>query len=158
MRLEGLELLEEQDEHFMEMALRQAQYAFDDGEVPIGAVVVAQGRVIGRGYNQVERLRDATAHAEMIALTAACNHIGGKYLPECTLYVTVEPCVMCAGALKWAQLGRVVWGAPEDKYGFTSLGVPVLHPRTKTKGGVLADDCRTLMQVFFQQQRKRNDK
>jgi tRNA(adenine34) deaminase len=140
------------DDHFMREALKQARLAFDDEEVPIGAVVVHGTRVIGRGHNQVERLHDPTAHAEMIAITAACQHMGSKYLEGCTLFVTIEPCPMCAGALKWAQLDRVVYGANEPKHGF-SLHGNLLHPRTELVGGVLATDCADIMKEFFRARR-----
>jgi tRNA(adenine34) deaminase len=125
------------DDFFMRQALAEAQKALAVDEIPIGAVVVLDNQVIGRGYNQTERLRDVTAHAEMLALTAAANHLGNKYLADCTLYVTIEPCVMCAGASYWAQLKAVVFGAEEPKVGFRRHG-PLLHPRTKLRGGVLA--------------------
>lgn len=137
----------------MYAALREAERAFEAGEVPIGAVIVAGNRAIGKGYNQTEQLQDPTAHAEMIALTAACNALGSKYLSECTLFVTVEPCPMCAAALRWAQLGRLVYGTPEPKTGFTRLKDDLLHPKTDCVGGVLADEARQLMQDFFRAQR-----
>ncbi len=141
------------DEFFMGLALAEAHQALDAAEIPIGAVVVADGQVIGRGHNQTERLRDVTAHAEMLALTAAANHLGNKYLSDCTLYVTVEPCVMCAGASHWAQLGAVVFGADELKTGFRRHG-NLLHPRTALRGGVRAEECAALMQRFFHFKRK----
>ena len=143
----------ERDHYFMLQALAEAQKALAAGEIPIGAVVVCDGQVIGRGYNQTERLRDVTAHAEMLALTAAANHLGNKYLADCTLYVTIEPCVMCAGASYWAQLKAVVFGADEPKVGFRRHGA-LLHPRTKLLGGVHAKECATLMQDFFNLKRK----
>jgi tRNA(adenine34) deaminase len=141
------------DEHWMREALREARAAAAEGEVPIGAVVVANGRVIGRGHNQVERLHDPTAHAEMIAITAACEHLNAKYLRDCTLYVTIEPCVMCAGALAWAQLARVVYGAAEPKVGFHLRAPEALHPRTELVGGILATEAADLMRSFFQARR-----
>ena len=141
------------DEHFMRQALQQAEQAYEAGEVPIGAVVVSQYRIIGKGYNQTERLQDPTAHAEMLALTAACDYMGSKYLPDCTLFVTVEPCAMCAGALRWSQVGRVVFGAGEPKTGYQQYAPALLHPRTEVIGGVLASECAALMQAFFQQRR-----
>jgi tRNA(adenine34) deaminase len=141
------------DEHFMRQALLQAQQAFADDEVPIGAVVVANNRIIGRGYNQVERLRDATAHAEMLAITAASDYLGSKYLPDCTLYVTIEPCPMCAGALRWVQISRIVFGAGEPKFGYLRHGPAMLHPKTLVHRGVLEDECLNLMRTFFQQKR-----
>ncbi|WP_236018698.1 MULTISPECIES: nucleoside deaminase [Hymenobacter] len=141
------------DEYFMRQALAEAQRALAAGEIPIGAVVVLDGMIIGRGYNQTEQLRDVTAHAEMLALTAAANHLGNKYLTHCTLYVTVEPCVMCAGASAWAQLGAVVFGAEEPKTGYRRHALGLLHPRTKVRAGVCAADCTALMQSFFKQKR-----
>lgn len=137
----------------MREALKLAQRAFDESEIPIGCVVVSQGKIIGKGYNQTEKLQDPTAHAEMIALTAACTHLGGKYLTDCTLYVTIEPCVMCAGATAWAQISRIVWGAGEEKSGYSRLGGKVLHPKTITRAGVLENDCRELMVRFFKNKR-----
>jgi tRNA(adenine34) deaminase len=131
----------------------QAQAARSEGEVPIGAVVVARGRIIARGHNMTERLHDPTAHAEMIALTAATEALGGKYLQDCTLYVTVEPCPMCAGAIGWAQLPRIVYGAPDEKRGFREYAPHVMHPKAECIGGVLADECRQLMQEFFKAKR-----
>lgn len=141
------------DEQYMREALKQAQYALLEEEIPIGAVVVMDRQIIARAYNQTEKLRDVTAHAEMLALTAAANHVGNKYLSDCTLYVTVEPCVMCAGASFWAQLKRVVYGAPEDKRGFRRHG-NLLHPRTELVSGILAGECAALMQEFFARKRK----
>ncbi|MFM7671503.1 MAG: nucleoside deaminase [Bacteroidota bacterium] len=138
-------------EHFMQLALREAEKAFDEEEVPIGAIVVMNEKIIARGHNMTEKLCDPTAHAEMIALTAAFNALGSKYLPEATLYVTVEPCGMCAGALYWAQLGSVVFGASDDKssYRRNQPGRSPFHPRTQLIGGILADDCARLMKDFF---------
>ena len=141
------------DEYFMAQALLEARRALAADEIPIGAVVVAAGRIIGRGHNQTERLRDVTAHAEMLALTAAANYMGNKYLAGCTLYVTVEPCVMCAGASHWAQLGAVVFGAEELKAGFRRHGA-LLHPRTVLRGGVRGEECAELMKTFFNYKRK----
>lgn len=137
------------DEKFMRQALNEAQKAFDMQEVPIGAVVVARGAVVGRGHNLVETLSDPTAHAEMQALTAAATTLGGKYLQECTLYVTVEPCIMCAGAIGWAQVGRVVWGADDPKKGYRRYSEQVFHPRTEVVRGVLCEACGELMTRFF---------
>lgn len=145
--------LAEQDRHFMEMAYRLAEQAYEEDEVPIGAVVAHGFRVLGKGYNQVERLQDPTAHAEMLALTAATQAVGGKYLPDCTLYVTVEPCVMCIGAIKWTQVGRIVFGAGDEKYGFSHWAPQALHPKTLVTGGVLADQCSELMKAFFRAKR-----
>lgn len=141
------------DESFMREALKQAERAFGEDEVPIGAVVVHGTRIIGRGYNQVERLHDPTAHAEMIAITAACQHLGSKYLEGCTLFVTIEPCPMCAGALHWAQFDRIVFGAAEPKHGYSRLGHGILHPRTEVVSGVLAGQCADLMKQFFRSKR-----
>ncbi|WP_192579210.1 nucleoside deaminase [Dyadobacter aurulentus] len=141
------------DNYFMAEALRQAQRAYDEGEIPVGAVVVIGERVIGKGYNQTERLNDVTAHAEMIAITAAADNLGSKYLTDCTLYVTLEPCVMCAGALYWTQMKRVVIGARDEKRGFTNLGKPVLHPKTQLVKGILAEESQELLLKFFRQLR-----
>lgn len=143
----------EQDEKFMQEALREAKAALDAGEIPIGAVVVWKGRIIGRGHNQTEHLHDTTAHAEMIAITAATEAMGGKYLNECTLYVTVEPCPMCAGALNWAQIGRIVYGAPDPRRGYSLFSPSLLHPRTTTAGGILLEECSALMLTFFRDKR-----
>ncbi len=137
------------DEIFMLAAISEARRALDAGEVPIGAVVVAGERIVARAHNLVERLSDATAHAEMQALTAAMNAAGGKYLPECTLYVTVEPCVMCAGASAWAQVGRIVYGATDPKRGYSTISAGILHPKTIVEGGVLEAECRAMMSDFF---------
>lgn len=131
------------------MALEEAKLALEADEVPIGAVIVADGRIVGRGHNLVETLIDVTAHAEIQAITAASATLGGKYLNECTLYVTVEPCVMCAGALAWSQIGRVVYGAADEKRGFACLEGNILHPRTVLSSGVLADECESMMKNFF---------
>jgi tRNA(adenine34) deaminase len=142
------------DEYFMREALKEAQKAFDEGEVPVGAVVVANQRIIARAYNQTERLNDVTAHAEMIAITAAANYLGGKYLMDCTLYVTLEPCNMCAGALTWAQISRVVYGASDAKRGYSSIEHFHLHPKTTIEKGLLANEAESLLKVFFQNLRK----
>lgn len=140
------------DEHYMNLALTEAEKALEQGEVPIGAVVVCNDRIVGRGHNMVETLRDATAHAEMQAITAASDTLGGKYLNECTLYVTVEPCAMCAGAMGWAQIGRLVYGADDEKRGYRRLygdDRGPLHPKTSVTGGVRAAECAALMKDFF---------
>ncbi len=142
-----------QDEEFMCRALSEAQVAYDNDEIPIGAVIVCRGRIISRAHNLTEMLHDVTAHAEMQAITAGANMLGGKYLKDCTLYVTVEPCVMCAGAIGWAQISRVVYGAPDEKRGYTTYAPAALHPKTTVVSGVLADECRTLMQKFFESKR-----
>lgn len=136
-------------EDFMKQALRQAEKACESDEVPVGAVVVVQNRIIARGYNQVELLNDATAHAEMIALTAAFGALGAKYLPDATLYVTIEPCTMCCGALYWSKIARVVYGAADHKHGGLSLHGRLLHPKTEIISGVMSDECSTLMKEFF---------
>ena len=142
------------DEKYMRMAIAEAERALSKKEVPIGAVVVAGDRIIGRGHNLVETLMDATAHAEMQAITAAMSTLGGKYLSDCTLYVTVEPCVMCGGALAWSQIGRVVYGAEDPKRGYSTYSESIMHPRTEVVKGVLKEECETLMQQFFSSLRK----
>lgn len=143
-----------QDEKYMRMAIDEAERALAKREVPIGAIVVAGDRVVGRGHNLVETLGDATAHAEMQAITAAMSTLGGKYLSDCVLYVTVEPCVMCGGALAWSQIGRVVYGTPDPKRGYSTYSERIMHPRTKVLSGVLAEECEALMTRFFEQLRK----
>lgn len=137
----------------MKEAFKQAQRALEAGEVPVGAVVVSGGRIIGRGYNMTETLRDATAHAEMQALTAASECMGGKYLTDCTLYVTLEPCCMCAGAAYWTQVSRVVYGASDPKRGCMRVSPSLLHPKTQCEGGVMAEESRALLQAFFKEKR-----
>lgn len=141
------------DEYFMRKALQEAQAAYDEDEVPIGAVVVCQNKIIGRGHNQVERLRDATAHAEMLAITAASDHLGNKYLDECTIFVTIEPCSMCAGALRWVRAERIVFGATEPKFGYSRFSRELVHPKTEVVSGVLAEEASALMREFFQSRR-----
>lgn len=141
------------DEYFMRKALQEAETAFEKGEIPIGAIVVCAGRIIARSHNLTELLNDVTAHAEMQAITAATNHLGGKYLNDCTVYVTVEPCVMCAGALAWAQTGRVVYGASDEKRGYLKFAPHALHPKTEVVGGVLERECSRIMTDFFRQKR-----
>ena len=143
----------ENDTRYMTMALSEAKKAFAMGEVPVGCVIVADGQVVGRGHNLTETLADVTAHAEMQAITAATNTLGGKYLTQCTLYVTVEPCVMCAGAIGWAQVKRVVYGASDEKRGFSIFAPKALHPKCTVSSGVLESDCRELMQSFFVKKR-----
>lgn len=140
------------DEHFMKKALLEAELALEKGEVPVGVVVVAHGQIIARGHNLTETLTDVTAHAEMQAITAAANYIGGKYLKDCTLYVTLEPCSMCAGALYWSQLGRLVFGASDDKRGYRANHTP-LHPKTKVSSGVCEIESSKILQEFFKQKR-----
>jgi tRNA(adenine34) deaminase len=142
------------DTHFMRMALQEAQNAFAKDEVPVGAVIVAQDRIIAKGMNSVEMLNDVTAHAEIIAITAASQYLGSKYLTDCTMYVTLEPCPMCAGALRWSQIARVVYGASDDKAGFMRFGKALLHPATQLEYGVMHDDCAKLMTEFFRDRRK----
>lgn len=143
------------DEQYMKQALREAQKAFDEDEVPVGAIIVMNDKIIARGYNQVEKLTDSTAHAEIIALTAAFNFLGSKYLPEATLYVTVEPCLMCSGALYWSKIGKIVWGADDDKNGHRKNTAPnnPFHPKTALVSGVLKDECAQLMKDFFKAKR-----
>ncbi len=142
------------DTYFMQQALAEAHRAYESGEVPVGAVVVSEGYIIARAHNQTEQLVDVTAHAEILALTAASNHLGGKYLSGCTLYVTLEPCVMCAGALAWAQLGRLVYAASDDKRGFMGYGgKKLLHPKTKIEMGVLEAEAMQLLKAFFRSKR-----
>lgn len=141
------------DESFMQKALAEAQIALQEGEIPIGAVVVCRDRIIARAHNQTETLHDVTAHAEMLAITSASNLLGGKYLPECTLYVTVEPCVMCAGALGWSQMSRIVYGASDEKRGFSRYAPKALHPKATVTAGVLEAECTQLMKDFFKQKR-----
>ena len=136
------------DIYYMQQALKEARYAFDEGEIPIGAVVVCNGSIIARTHNLTERLKDVTAHAEIMAITSAANYLGGKYLTDCTLYVTLEPCVMCAGALSWAQIGRIVFGAADEKRGFSRID-GILHPKTDVVGGVMSGECKELIQNFF---------
>ena len=151
---EKIKISSQQDEKYMRMAIEEAERALAKREVPIGAIVVAEGRVIGRGHNLVETLADATAHAEMQAITAAASTLGGKYLQQCTLYVTVEPCVMCAGAIAWSQVGRVVYGAADAKRGYSTISERILHPKTEVVTGVLAERSEELMQRFFADLRK----
>ena len=144
-----MEISREKDEKYMRLALEEAKMAFNEEEVPVGAVIVAGDRVVGRGHNLVETLTDVTAHAEIQAITAASSTIGGKYLNDCTLYVTVEPCPMCAGALAWSQIGRIVYGVSDPKRGFSTISDNILHPRTVVTSGVLAEECEALMKNFF---------
>ncbi|MGI6222749.1 MAG: nucleoside deaminase [Prevotella sp.] len=145
--------MKEEDNEFMRMALREAEAAMNAGEVPIGCVIVSRGRIISRGHNLTEMLHDVTAHAEMQAITSAADALGGKYLQGCTLYVTVEPCVMCAGAIGWAQLTRLVYGASDEKRGYTQFAPKALHPKCEVTKGVLEDECRELMLRFFKEKR-----
>ena len=137
------------DEHYMKEAIKMAQKAHSDNEMPVGAIVVCKNKIIARGYNQTEKLNDSTAHAEMLAITAAFDNLGAKYLPECTLYVTLEPCPMCAGATFWAQMGRLVYGARDAKRGYSNYSGKLLHPNTEVVPGVLAGECEELLDTFF---------
>jgi len=141
-------------ERYMKEAFRQAQMAYEIGEVPVGAVVVAQNRIIARAHNQVELLNDPTAHAEILAITAAAEFLGNKYLEDCTMYVTLEPCIMCAGALSWAQIDTIYYGASDEKKGFTLIGKNILHPKTKINTGIMADECQQLLKDFFRNLRE----
>ncbi len=141
------------DTYYMKQALHEAQKAAVAGEVPVGAVVVCKDRIIARAHNQTELLQDVTAHAEMLAITAAASYLGSKYLTDCTLFVTLEPCMMCGGALAWAQLSRVVYGASDEKRGFMRFGKSVLHPKTKVEYGFMEEECRSLIQSFFKVRR-----
>lgn len=143
------------DQYFMKQAYREAEAAYELGEVPVGAVVVSRERIIARAHNRTEQTQDVTAHAEIIALTAASNYLGSKYLTDCTLYVTLEPCIMCAGALAWAQLNRIVYGASDDKGGFMRYGKSLLHPKTTVAFGILKEECETLMTSFFVAKRRK---
>ena len=144
-----MEISLEKDEKYMRLALEEAKLALEADEVPIGAIIVAGGRIVGRGHNLVETLVDVTAHAEIQAITAASSTIGGKYLNDCTLYVTVEPCPMCAGALGWSQIGRIVYGASDPKRGFSTISNNMLHPKTVVTAGVLREECEALIKNFF---------
>lgn len=148
-------MMQYSDEHFMQQALKEAQYAYEEEEIPIGAVVVLNNRIIARGHNQTERLNDPTAHAEMIALTSAFNYLGAKYLPDATLYVTVEPCLMCSGALYWSKIGRIVYGAADEKNGYKHITREQwpFHPKTTLVQGVLQEECAELMKMFFRNKR-----
>ena len=146
-------MISEKDIRFMRQALIEAEKALQHGEVPIGCIIVCEGQIIGRGYNLTETLGDVTAHAEIQAITAAAQGLGGKYLRDCTLYVTVEPCVMCAGAIGWAQIARVVYGCADEKRGFTRYAPQAIHPKCTVSNGVLEEECRQLMQDFFRNKR-----
>ncbi len=148
-----MEDTKKKDEEYMRKALLEAQAAFAEDEIPVGAIIVCRDRIIARAHNLTEMLCDVTAHAEMQAITSGANMLGGKYLKDCTLYVTVEPCVMCAGAIGWAQIGRVVYGASDEKRGYTKYAPDALHPKATVTSGVLEDECRALMQDFFTRKR-----
>ena len=149
-----MEVTRETDEKYMRLALEEAKLALEADEVPIGAIIVAGGRIVGRGHNLVETLTDVTAHAEIQAITAASSTIGGKYLNDCTLYVTVEPCPMCAGAIGWAQIPRIVYGCPDEKRGYREYAPRAFHPKATVTEGVLCEECKELMQNFFKSKRK----
>lgn len=144
------------DDYFMKMALREAEIAFEEGEIPVGAVVVCQQKIIAKAHNQVERLNDVTAHAEMLAITAAQNYLGSKYLDQCKLYVTLEPCVMCGGALYWSQIESVFFGASDPKRGYSSMNPAIMHPKTQVFHGLLAGECEELIKSFFRKMRGNN--
>ncbi|MDR2913595.1 MAG: nucleoside deaminase [Tannerella sp.] len=141
------------DEYFMKQALAEARIAAEEDEVPVGAVIVCGNRIIARAHNQTERLNDPTAHAEMLAITSATSTMGAKYLTDCRLYVTVEPCVMCAGAIGWSQLSAVIYGTPDEKRGFTKYAPDALHPKTEVRSGIMEDECASEMKSFFQDKR-----
>lgn len=149
-----MDIIDHPDEYFMQQALREAQLAYEEEEIPVGAVIVSEGRILARTHNNTQRLNDVTAHAEMMAFTAACDYLGAKYLNNCTLYVTLEPCVMCAGAAGWTQIGRIVYGASDPKRGFEKMGRAMLHPKTEVVSGVCAEESEALLKEFFQQHRK----
>lgn len=142
------------DEYFMRMAFNEAKKAADMGEIPVGAVVVANNLVIAKAHNQVQLLEDVTAHAEILAITAASSYLGAKYLPDCTMYITLEPCMMCAGALKWSQIGKIVYGAGDEKNGFMRYGKKLLHEKTKLEFGVMHDECSEIIKTFFLSKRR----
>jgi tRNA(adenine34) deaminase len=152
-----MELTVNSDEHFMREALRQAEIAYDEGEIPVGAVVVCQKKIIAKAYNQTERLNDVTAHAEMLAITSAANYLGGKYLTDCTLYVSLEPCGMCAGALNWSQIDQIVYALADEKRGFTTVNPNMIHPKTKVKSGLMATESKKLIDDFFAKMRNKKN-
>jgi tRNA(adenine34) deaminase len=141
------------DEYFMRIALQQAEIAFDEGEIPVGAIVVCQNQIIAKAYNQTERLNDVTAHAEMLAITSAAQTLGSKYLKDCTLYVTLEPCVMCGGAIFWSQLSKIVWGASDAKRGFQRIQPSIVHPKSRVVLNVLQSECEEILKRFFEKLR-----
>jgi len=142
------------DNYFMQIALNEAQKAFAENEVPVGCIITAGNKIIGKGFNLTEKLNDVTAHAEMQAITAAANYLGSKYLTDCTMYVTLEPCVMCAGAIYWSKLAKLIIGAPDEKRGFLRLNQPMLHPKTQLLTGILANECSDIVKTFFKQLRQ----
>lgn len=149
-----MSIFDNPDEYFMQQALREARAALDEDEIPVGAVIVSNGSIIARAHNNTERLHDVTAHAEILAFTAAANMLGAKYLTGCTLYVTLEPCHMCAGAAGWTQISRIVYGASDPKRGFTLLTPSPLHPKTTVEGGLMKEECEALLKSFFQRKRQ----
>jgi tRNA(adenine34) deaminase len=152
-----MSLKELSDEHFMKLAIKEAEIALSKDEVPVGAVIVSNNTIIARGHNLSEQLLDVTAHAEMQSITAAANHLGVKYLDKCTLYVTLEPCVMCAGALYWSQIGKIVYGATDEKKGAGTIGKNLYHPKTTVVGGIMADECGKMLTDFFRTKRQKKD-
>lgn len=145
--------MQRMDEYFMRLALEEARQAFDEGEIPIGAVLVHGERIISRAHNQTERLHDPTAHAEVLCVSAASSHLDMKYLPECRLYVTIEPCAMCAGAIRWSRVGELIYGAGEDKFGYHLYSTDIIPKKCRVRGGILAEEAKTLMQDFFLRKR-----
>ncbi|SMG53207.1 tRNA(adenine34) deaminase [Marivirga sericea] len=152
-----MELTVNSDEYFMREALRQAEIAYDEGEIPVGAIVVCQKKIIAKAYNQTEKLNDVTAHAEMLAITAAANHLGGKYLTDCTLYVSLEPCGMCAGALNWSQISEIVYALEDEKRGFTKINPHMVHSKTKVRSGLMASESKKILDNFFARLRDRRN-
>lgn len=150
-----MSIFDNPDEYYMRQALTEAKKAYDEGEIPVGAVIVSHDQILARTHNCTERLHDVTAHAEMLAYTSATDYLGAKYLTDCTLYVTLEPCVMCAGAAGWTQIGRIVYGASDKERGFGRIGKKILHPKTEVVGGILSDECETLIKRFFAEKRKK---
>lgn len=148
-----MSIFDNPDEYYMQQALREARLAYDEGEIPVGAVIVCNDHIIARAHNNTQQLHDVTAHAEMIAFTSATEFLGAKYLNECTLYVTLEPCVMCAGAAGWTQIGRIVYGASDPKQGFERLGRTMLHPKTAVDSGIMKEECETILKQFFSSKR-----
>lgn len=148
-----MSIFDNPEEFYMQQALREAKAAFDEDEIPVGAVIVCDDQIVARAHNNTQRLHDVTAHAEMLAITAATETLGAKYLTDCTLYVTLEPCVMCAGALGWTQIGRIVYGAADPQRGFERLGHAMLHPKTVVEGGLMAEDSEELLKSFFKKRR-----
>lgn len=144
------------DEHYMKQALREAELAYEEGEVPVGAVVVCQNKIIAKAHNQVQKLNDTTAHAEMLAITAAQNYLGAKYLDECSMYVTLEPCVMCGGALYWSQMANMFFAARDEKRGYSTISQKIIHPKTTVHFGILANESESLLNSFFDKMRRNN--